>query len=72
MPTIKQWRHEAKKLDKHSLHDIQKAIEILLNWDYFNQEYSSQGLKMVRAIAFVTYKEKEEEYYDRHRNNNSS
>ena len=59
MATITQWEWAAKKLGTHQLHDINKALNTLLSWDFFLGEYSGQGLDNIEIITAYIVKEKE-------------
>jgi hypothetical protein len=51
MATIKQWDKELQTLNIEEVQKIATAIDTLLDWDMFREEYSGMGIDIIGSIA---------------------
>ena len=54
MTTFKDWDDETEKMTIEDLEKYGKALETLLEWDFFKQAYNGFGLPVVKSIALAT------------------
>jgi hypothetical protein len=50
MASMLDWKKEIDKMDEPQLEKIQKAIEVLRDWKFFEQNFKSQGIFLIGAI----------------------
>lgn len=50
MASMLDWKKEIDKMEEPQLEEIQKAIGVLRNWKFFEQNFKSQGVFLIGAM----------------------
>jgi hypothetical protein len=60
--TLGDWEKEITNMDRKKIEEVEKALDIILRWEFFNTAFNGFGINVVKSMVSREIKRRHEKY----------